>query len=603
MVIKLRKFSTNIVTKVILFLLTVIMITGAITLVQSMMLKETEIESLLHPNFTESAQYENLMLNTMYHLEQQDLEEPYYYYYLLASDDTVKTNVKDTSKSYFEKNFKYYMIYEDQKITMSQVNNKQFTSIYTPNVKTVYFAFTDEYMEKQITTWNEMHNYLENTAINISILLGLSLLLIITLCIVTGRNSTDKELHLNKVDRIYTDIQMLIGLGIMGIWFAIVGSFTSELRTQTLTLNTEQAIALLISCVVTGITTITIGILFLSFARKIKASIFLKHSLVYTVCYKIYDFLKSLFDGRAFAKYPYTKSLFYRQVTFIIASVIQVFFTIVFILAQSFLFMFSILLELVIVYWYIKGNNDTYKDINHGFNESMEEQMKAERMKIDLITNVSHDLKTPLTSIIGYVDLLSKEENLSDSAKDYIQILGEKSERLKKIVEDLFDLAKATSGNIPIEMETLDINKLVEQTLADMEDSISQSGMKVVTKQLDKPIYIKGDGDKLYRVFQNVVDNALKYSLPNTRIFIELKEDGHTVSASIKNIAGYEMDFTAYDIIQRFNRGDKSRSTEGSGLGLAIADSFTTASGGQFKVLVEGDVFQVIIRFPIVTDK
>ena len=251
------------------------------------------------------------------------------------------------------------------------------------------------------------------------------------------------------------------------------------------------------------------------------------------------------------------------------------------------------------IYWYVKGNNKTFVDINKGFDDSMGEQMKAERMKIALVTNVSHDLKTPLTSMISYVDLLSKEEDLSPVAKDYVQILSDKTNRLKNIVADLFDLAKSTSGDISMEMETLDIKKLIEQTLGDMEDEVEKAGIPIKTNLPSDPVMIYSDGKKLYRVFQNVLDNALKYSLEGSRIYLELEEDGGDVVATVKNTASYEMNFTEEEILQRFSRGDKARSSEGSGLGLSIAESFTRVCGGKFKIVVDGDLFKVKISFPL----
>jgi len=309
----------------------------------------------------------------------------------------------------------------------------------------------------------------------------------------------------------------------------------------------------------------------------------------------------SLFDGRAFSKYPLTKSLFYRQLIFIILSFVFVFLTFLFIALETYAALIPPVLEMVMIYWYIKGNNRTYMDINRGFDESLEEQMKSERMKVALITNVSHDLKTPLTSIISYIDLLSKEEGLPETAKDYVKILGEKAGRLNNMVSDLFDLAKSTSGNMPVDIEKLDLKKLIEQTLADMGDRIEKSGLAFRVRLPEKPMQINADGKKLYRVFQNVIDNALKYSLQGTRVYVALEENEGMAVATVKNTAGYEMDFTADEILQRFMRGDKSRTTEGSGLGLSIAESYTKLCGGRFKVDIDGDLFKVTISFNLVS--
>ena len=226
----------------------------------------------------------------------------------------------------------------------------------------------------------------------------------------------------------------------------------------------------------------------------------------------------------------------------------------------------------------------------------MEKQMKSERMKIDLITNVSHDLKTPLTSMIGYIDLLKKED-LSDEARDYVDVLSVKQEQLKAMIQDIFELSKSTSGEVKLELEELDMKKLLEQTLGDMEDAIVKSGMVIREKTGENSLNIIGDGKKLYRVLQNIIGNALKYSLKGTRIYIEAGKEESQVYVSVKNTAAYEMDFTAEEIMERFSRGDKSRNTEGHGLGLAIAESFTKNMGGSMNVEIDGDQFKVKVMF------
>ena len=262
------------------------------------------------------------------------------------------------------------------------------------------------------------------------------------------------------------------------------------------------------------------------------------------------------------------------------------------------LMIFPPIAEVVLIYWYFKYNKETFEDINKGFDESIEEQMKAERLKVNLVTNVSHDLKTPLTSIISYLDLLSKED-LSEVSKDYVNILIKKSEMLKNMVADLFDLAKSTSGDINLELESLDLKKLVEQTIADMDDNIVESKLQFKTTLPEEALMINSDGKKLYRVVQNLIDNALKYSLEGTRVFIDLTKEQNRAKLTIKNTASYEMNFSTEDILQRFYRGEESRTGEGSGLGLSIAESFTSVSGGTFDVEVDGDQFKVTLSFKI----
>ena len=240
-------------------------------------------------------------------------------------------------------------------------------------------------------------------------------------------------------------------------------------------------------------------------------------------------------------------------------------------------------------------------EISESLQTILDKQMRAERMKIDLITNVSHDLKTPLTSMIGYVDLL-KQEPLSDAAKDYVEVLSSRMESLKDMIQDIFDLSKSTSGTAELHLETLDMKKLLEQTLGDMEDAIKSSGMVIREAMPEMPLKFTGDGKKMYRVLQNLIGNALKYSLAGTRIYIIAERRASQVQVTIKNTAAYEMDFTSEEIMERFARGDKSRNTEGHGLGLAIAESFVKNMKGGLQVTVDGDQFKVQLTFPVVEE-
>ena len=233
-------------------------------------------------------------------------------------------------------------------------------------------------------------------------------------------------------------------------------------------------------------------------------------------------------------------------------------------------------------------------NLSEGFERSVAKQIEAEKLQVELITNVSHDLKTPLTSVISYVDLLSKEE-LPPVASDYVKILVDKSDRLKDIVSDVFDLAKAASGE-EIQLEKLDGIILVNQVISDMSDAIADSGRELKIKLEGDTAPITANGQKLYRVFQNVIDNALKYSMPGTRIFINAFMDGNEFVFTIKNVSEFEIDFTEEEILSRFVRGDKARNSEGNGLGLSIAKSFTEQCGGRFAVEIDDDMFKVIIR-------
>lgn len=237
------------------------------------------------------------------------------------------------------------------------------------------------------------------------------------------------------------------------------------------------------------------------------------------------------------------------------------------------------------------------EEIKQGMEQAVEERIKSERMKVELVANVSHDIKTPLTSIISYVQFLKQEENLPEHVKDYIRILDEKSERLKNMVQDVFSVSKAASGQLPVELEELDFGKLLRQTLADMDGQISSSPVMVKAEIPEHAILIRADGQRMYRVFQNLLQNALKYSLEGSRVFITLKEDASLAVASIKNTSRSEL-AGDLDFTERFMRGDESRTDGGSGLGLSIAKSFTEACGGTFQLEMIADLFVVTVAFP-----
>ena len=217
-------------------------------------------------------------------------------------------------------------------------------------------------------------------------------------------------------------------------------------------------------------------------------------------------------------------------------------------------------------------------------------------MKVDLVTNVSHDIKTPLTSIVSYVELLRQEQDLPEHVKEFIQILGEKSERLRNIVQDVFEISKATSGQLPVKMEILDMGKLLRQTLADMNVQIAQSSFTMKFTIPETPMPVMADGQRLYRVFQNLLQNALRYSLEGSRIFLTLTEEAGQIVVRMKNTSSVELTDTK-DFTERFVRGDESRTDGGSGLGLSIAKSFTQACGGSLVVETDADLFTVTVSF------
>ncbi|WP_239614707.1 HAMP domain-containing sensor histidine kinase [Cohnella mopanensis] len=234
-----------------------------------------------------------------------------------------------------------------------------------------------------------------------------------------------------------------------------------------------------------------------------------------------------------------------------------------------------------------------------GYGKALEVQMKSERLKSELITNVSHDLKTPLTSIINYVDLLKKEQPGSDKIGDYVEVLDRKSLRLKALIEDLFEASKMASGTIELDIQRIDVVALLDQAVAEFKDKFEHSSLFLRMKISKPHIYAYLDGNKTWRLFENLLSNALKYSLSGTRVYVYLDEADDRVSFRIQNTALYEIDFAPEELFERFKRADESRHTEGSGLGLAIAKSIVELQGGDIRIEVSGDQFNVLIDFPI----
>lgn len=242
---------------------------------------------------------------------------------------------------------------------------------------------------------------------------------------------------------------------------------------------------------------------------------------------------------------------------------------------------------------------ENINNMRKNFKNSIESEMKSERLKTELITNVSHDLKTPLTSIINYIDLLKRESLTDAERKEYVAILEKKSHRLKVIIEDLFEVSKITSGSIELNIERLDVIFLLNQSLAEFDERIKNSSLEFKINYPENKVYLNLDGKKTWRVFENLIGNIIKYSQKNTRVYINVIQGEDRVAIIMKNISAYELNFDVDEIFERFKRGDQSRTTEGSGLGLAIAKSIVELEGGRLTIEIDGDLFKSIIEFKI----
>ena len=238
--------------------------------------------------------------------------------------------------------------------------------------------------------------------------------------------------------------------------------------------------------------------------------------------------------------------------------------------------------------------------INSGLSVAVEQRMKSERMKTELITNVSHDIKTPLTSIINYADLIGKEETENPVITEYAEVLHRQSEKLKRLIDDLIEASKASTGNIELHMEPCDLNVIISQITGEYDERLTETGLSLITKTPSDSVMIMADGRRLWRVFDNLMGNIIKYALPGTRVYISMAMQNGEAVLVFKNTSKNPIDLSPEELTERFVRGDESRNTEGNGLGLSIAKSLTELQGGALSLYSDGDLFKVILRFPLI---
>lgn len=250
-----------------------------------------------------------------------------------------------------------------------------------------------------------------------------------------------------------------------------------------------------------------------------------------------------------------------------------------------------------------KEQGEQINHISDGMTHAIEERMKSERFKTELITNVSHDIKTPLTSIINYVDLLEKEELHNETAQEYLEVLERQSSRLKKLIEDLIEASKASTGNLPVHLERLEAGIFMTQTVGEFEEKTKAVGLDLVIEKPETPVYIMADSRHFWRVIDNLMNNICKYAQSGTRVYINLEVKEAQVSITFRNTSKYPLNISSDELMERFVRGDASRNTEGSGLGLSIANSLMDLMGGTFRLYVDGDLFKVVLGFAETAEK
>ncbi len=447
------------------------------------------------------------------------------------------------------------------------------------------------------------------------------------LTVTAGRRPEDEEIHLNGFDRWYTEIAAGT---VIGIWLA--GTIISGTLIANSSLGySHVVVTVIVICLICGTYTMAWFLIgYLSLVRRIKAGTLWKNSLIRKVLKWIGKCSGKLADfARAFSRNTAEKI----KVLLVGGAFLFLQFLIigcvfsgagVFLLAlmavDVAVMIFAIRkadgLDLIMdglkkisdgeLQYKIKTDTLTGKqkvmaeyinNIGSGLDAAVENSLKKERMQTELITNVSHDLKTPLTSIINYVDLMKRENPTDPKIQEYLRILDEKSQRLKVLTEDVVEASKASTGNIKLEMNDIDFVEMVQQVIGEFEEKFQEKNLTMMVHFTDEPSIIYSDGQRMWRVLENVFGNVVKYAMEGTRVYAEISNRNKKVTFSLKNISAQPLNISADELTERFIRGDVARNTEGSGLGLSIAKSLTELQGGEFKLYLDGDLFKVMITF------
>ena len=504
---------------------------------------------------------------------------------------------------------------------------------YTTNIEDfiIYTSYNENFMDasKQMLVCKsiEMLRPYENSFyILMPICTALTVLILLYLIVSIGHKKGTKGIATSDFDKIPLEIIGFIGICIIGLVFILLAQ---EVDTTEFELIISLLFTVYFTIFIVGI------IIFDTIIKRIKSRTFWKTTLVGKIVIillkPIHKFEKFMEEVRGTSKY------FSNAITkFIVFVCIEVFLAfIVFILFNSSEPFIFLLLEFILVAFFVQrmvkaivnydkiekklkemyeGDNQTQldkkdflpvfnqsitylNDISNGLENAIQDRMKSERLKTELITNVSHDIKTPLTSIINYVDLIKQENIQNEKVKEYIEILDNKSQRLKKLIEDLVEASRVSTGNVKLNLEKINIVELINQAVGEFEDKFESKGLDIVINSNENEIFIFADSRYMYRIIENLFSNISKYALQNSRVYIDIQKVDDKVYIKMKNISKDKLNIPAEELMQRFVRGDKSRTTEGSGLGISIAQNLTEIQNGKFNLIIDGDLFKTELEF------
>lgn len=555
-------------------------------------------------------------------------------YIIIDENGTIFTNIK--VENYNEKieeikNSEYHWYKETTSINtnLEQLDDTGFAYNYglenLKEIKNNKFSIYTSFSKEQSSTLEykvnvSIYNFVSNVGSMPVYVMSYSILILFIIGVYLiwsiGHKNNKEGIYLSNFDKFSYEIIFVVGCIVIGTFLLIGKECLSNANIYTLVIGFIAYLICYISCAVIGITTI----------KRIKARNFIKTTLTYRMYKWVKEKLKEISNLILWNKEITSKLIIY-YISFVLISIFLIIisastgFGVILLLVFWGLVLYSILKytkqlnniikQLKCIY---EGKEDIKIDtgnleknlkemaeyinsLSTGLTKAVEESLKSERMKTQLITNVSHDIKTPLTSIINYVDLLKKEEMPNEKAKEYLEILDNKSQRLKRLTEDLVEASKATSGNIKLNIESINLKELIKQISGEFEDKFNEKNLELILQIPKEKVNIKADSRYLYRVIENMYTNIIKYALEGSRVYIDIIKKESKVEIHLKNISKAKLNISTEELMQRFVRGDTSRNTEGSGLGLSIAESLTKLQGGNFNIYLDGDLFKVVIEF------
>ncbi|HQB62999.1 MAG TPA: HAMP domain-containing sensor histidine kinase [Sedimentibacter sp.] len=545
-----------------------------------------------------------------------ELNLPQGYIYYATDGENETTNTDNPDKDFYSLRNAYIFL-DENGIELRPENggivSDSLTDIFESGTFNknmhIYAAIEDDALLHRVNRWNSDRQILiRNTAVIVlcSLLALACFSYLISSAGIAAGNNESSEIHLTSFDKLFTDLNIIVLAGITAV---IRMEFSNVLDIKFTSENLMRLAMLIITAAISAL----LLILFLSLVRHIKNGTFIKHSVIYILVSKSIETLTEMaasgplmyktigaavfviFVSVYSADKPLLLAIIIIITTYIIYKKVTHFHKIQegLQIAKNGDYDFKIKLEGIGEFRQLSGD---INEITSGLKSAVQNEVRSEKLKTELITNVSHDIKTPLTSIISYVDLLKREGLDSENAPKYLDVLERKSSRLKKLTEDLFEAAKATSGSIEPKFERVHINSLIEQLLGELDEKIQELNLVFKVTASDEKIYARADGRLLSRVMENLLSNIFKYTLEGSRVYIVISENEDNVFVSFKNISAYELNIPVNELMERFKRGDVSRSSEGSGLGLAIAESLMEVQEGSLELSIGGDLFKAEIR-------